>query len=300
MSDTSAKITIVKRDENNTSNVLSGAAFKITEMKLSADQTKLESTGTVRAGETSNDGTVSFDGLSYNTVYKIEETKAPTGYVLDEQAKEPYYVVLAKKDSDGNYDNEAAYKSLPVKVNFTYTSNTYIRNAYNHKGEITVTKQFVNADGVSPIKALKGTYRFGLFAQGNPAAGTAPLAEDVAVYDQYGQLTEAAKFTDVTLGTPYYVYELDDNGNAILPEKDAISNKIPFVVSYSDNPITVTGDAPGTVTVTNRINYPELPQTGGVGTGVFRVSGAAAALLAGIILAGREGRKRKRRETNET
>ena len=297
---TSAKITIVKRDLNNTSKVLSGARFQITEMKLSADQSTLETTGTVQTGETGNNGTYSFEGLEYNTVYKIEETRAPEGYVLDDQAEKPYYVVVAKKGSDGSYTNETAYKSLPVKVNFTYTSNTYIRNAYNHKGEITVTKQFVNADGVSPIKALKGAYHFGLFAQENPDAGTAPLAEDVAVYDQFGELTEAAKFTDVELGKAYYVYELDDNGNAIWPGKDAIANKIPFVVNYTGNPITVTGDAPTTVTVTNRINYPELPQTGGVGTGVFRFSGAVAALLAGFILAGREGRKRKRRETNET
>ena len=219
--------------------------------------------------------------------------------MLDDQAKKPYYVVVAKKLDDGNFPSEEPYKTLSEKVNFTYTSSTYTYNAYNHKGEITVNKLFVNADGVSEITPLKGTYRFGLFEQAEPTAGTRPLAEDVAVYDQYGQPTETAKFTDVELGKAYYVYELDDNGKAILPGNDAISNKIPFVVSYSDNPITVTGDAPGSVTVTNRINYPELPQTGGVGTGVFRVSGAAAALLAGIILAGREGRKRKRREHNE-
>ena len=297
---TSAKITIVKRDLNNTSNLLSGATFQITEMKLSDDQKTLESTETVTTGETDSDGTVSFNGLSYNTVYKIEETGAPEGYVLDDQARKPYYVVVAKQESDGSYPNKDAYDELQEKVYFTYTSSTYTHKAYNHKGEITVNKQFTNADGVSGITPLKGTYRFGLFAQENPDAGTPPLAEDVAVYDQYGKLTEAAKFTDVTLGTPYYVYELDDNGNAILPGNDAISNKIPFVVSYSGNAITVTGDAPGSVTVTNRINYPELPQTGGVGTGVFRVSGAAAALLAGCILTGREGRKRKRRENNET
>ena len=297
---TSAKITIVKRDLNNTSKVLSDATFQITEMKLSTDQTKLESTDTVQSGTTDDTGTVSFNGLNHNTVYKVEETWAPDGYVLDDQAKKPYYVVVAKKLDDGNFPSEEPYKTLSEKVNFTYTSSTYTYNAYNHKGEITVNKLFVNADGVSEITPLKGTYRFGLFEQAEPTAGTRPLAEDVAVYDQYGQPTETAKFTDVELGKAYYVYELDDNGKAILPGNDAISNKIPFVVSYSDNPITVTGDAPGSVTVTNRINYPELPQTGGVGTGVFRVSGAAAALLAGIILAGREGRKRKRSENNET
>ena len=295
---TTPKIQILKQDLYDMQKVLSGATFKLTKMELTGGQ--LIETNETQSKTTGDDGTLTFGDdtslLDYDTVYKIVETHAPTGYVLD---KTPHYVMVVRNGSSIKTDD---YKNTGVEVNFWYATPTYTYPAYNHKGEITVNKQFTNADGVSIITPLEGTYRFGLFEQENPDAGTVPLAKAVAVYDQYGQPTETAKFTDVELGKAYYVYELDDNGNAILPGTARISNKIPFVVSYDKTqPINVTtGNPTASVTVTNRINYPELPQTGGVGTGVFRVSGAAAALLAGFILAGREGRKRKRRENNET
>ena len=301
--DTTPKIKILKLDESNTQAKLAHAEFKLTEMELDTASGKLiEKTGsTPQTGTTDQNGTLTFGEstphLEYNKVYKIQETKAPDGYVLDEQAKQPYYIVVANKDDSGSYPSEEPYKSLPEQVHFHYSSSTYTHRAYNHKGEITVEKKFAKADGTALDGSLNGTYKFGLYED---AEGNNKVQETSLTYT-FGTPTGEAKFKNVTLGQDYYVYELDDNGKAILPGDDAISNKIPFVVSYSGNAITVTGNAStGTVTVTNRINYPELPQTGGVGTGVFRVSGAAAALLAGIILAGREGRKRKRRETNET
>ena len=193
------------------------------------------------------------------------------------------------------------YKDTDVNVNFYYATATYIYPAYNHKGEINVTKQFINADGSSLNKALSGTYQFGLFAAPvTPESAATPEKVTYATYS-YGNLTVAAVFTDVELDKDYYVYELDDKGTPIQPNQPGTVSGIPFVVNYDKTQLQVTaGNPTASVTVTNRINYPELPQTGGVGTGVFRVSGAAAALLAGIILAGREGRKRKRRENHET
>ena len=295
---THPKIKVLKLDEKDMQKELSGATFKLTKMELTDG--KLVETTETQLKTTGEDGTLTFGDdtslLDYDTVYKIEETQAPKGYVLDNP---PHYVMVVQSGSSITTDD---YNNTGVEVNFWYATPTYIYPAYNHKGEINVTKQFTNADGSSLNKALSGTYQFGLFAAPvTPESAATPEKVTYATYS-YGNLTVAAVFTDVELGKDYYVYELDDNGTPILPNQSATVSGIPFVVSYEQTqPINVTTDNPtGSVTVTNRINYPELPQTGGVGTGVFRVSGAAAALWAGFILAGREGRKRKRRETNET
>ena len=182
------------------------------------------------------------------------------------------HVLFAKKQDDNNYPN---YSDLIAKgVNIRYAS-TYFYTAPNRKGEIEVTKAFQNADGKPLETPRNGTYRFGLFAEPNGQM----LQETSAVFE-FGNQTEFAKFTDVTLDTPYYVYELDDAGEPIRSGAATVSG-IPFVVSYEGNPVTVTKDnSSGTVTVTNRINYAELPQTGGGGISAFRTLGTALVLCA--------------------
>ena len=157
-----------------------------------------------------------------------------------------------------------------------YASTTYLYPASNHKGEIVVHKAFQNADGTPLEKPRNGTYHFGLFTD---AEGTNKVKETQAVF-AYGKQTVEAKFTDVTLDTPYYVYELNDQGQAIRSGAATVSG-IPFVVSYDKESITVTADKPsGEVTVTNRINYAELPQTGGGGISAFRTLGTTLVLCA--------------------
>lgn len=297
--DTTPKIKILKLDESNTQATLAGAEFKLTEMELDTASGKLiEKTGsTPQTGTTDQNGTLTFGEstphLEYNKVYKIQETKAPDGYVRD---KTPHYAMVVK---DANSINKSDYQGDDgITVNFWYATSTYTHRAYNHKGEITVAKKFAKADGTALDGSLNGTYKFGLYED---AEGKNKVQETKAVF-AFGNPTVEAKFKNVDLNKDYYVFELDDKGDPIKPGESATVSGIPFVVSYNQTqPINVTAESStDTVTVTNRINYPELPQTGGVGTGVFRVSGAAAALLAGFILTGREGRKRKRRETNET
>ena len=53
------------------------------------------------------------------------------------------------------------------------------------------------------------------------------------------------------------------------------------MVTYTDNSVTVTeGNHSKTVKVTNRINYAQLPQTGGGGLAAFRTLGTALVLCA--------------------
>lgn len=268
------KIIISKVDGNNTNLRLSGAEFRLTQMELEGGE--LVETAISYTGKTNENGELIFgenpNHLHFNKVYKIQEMEAPTGYVLDGT---PRYVLIAE-DENGEYPDFTQYDGLSVKVTIHYASTTYLYPAHNHKGEIKVTKAFQNADGKPLETPRNGTYRFGLFAD---AEGTNKVKETQAVF-AYGNQTVEAKFTDVTLGTAYYVYELDDQDNPIRSGAATVSG-IPFVVSYEGNSVMVTKDNPsGTVTVTNRINYTELPQTGGGGISAFRTLGTALVLCA--------------------
>ena len=293
--DTTPKIKILKLDQYNTQTMLADAEFKLTEMQLTDG--KLVETNKSQTGKTGTDGTLTFGEsephLAYNKVYKIVETKEPDGYVLDET---PHYAMVVK---DANNINESDYQGIDgITVNFYYATSTYTYRATNHKGEITVKKQFAKADGTALGGVLNGTYNFGLYTD---ADGTNQVQKTSVTY-AFGTPTGEAKFKNVDLDKDYYVFELDDKGDPIKPGQTATVSGIPFVVNYDKTqPINVTAkSSTGSITVTNRMNYRELPQTGGVGTGLYRISGAALALLAGCMLTGRENRKRKRKENHET
>ena len=261
------QILISKVDQYNNQQKLAGAEFKLTEMEL--EDGKLEETITFYTGTTDADGKLTFgedtDLLTFNKVYRIQETKAPEGYVLDSV---PRYVLIAQK-VDGKYPDFTQYQGLDVTVTIHYATPQYTYTAFNHKGEIEVTKAFQNADG-TPLDYRNGTYRFGLFAD---KEGTKLLQETYVTY-AYGQLTASAKFTDVAFGKPYYVFELNDQGEPIPHGQPGTVGGVPFVVSYGSSEITVTAEAPvGNVTVTNRLNYAELPRTGGSGTAGFTALG---------------------------
>ena len=275
---TTPKITVHKVDQYNNQLNLPGAEFTLTEMQLENGalvQTETSYTavtdenGLLTCGETSD------ALLAYNRVYRIRETAAPQGYVLEDT---PRYVLIAQAEN-GVYPDYTAYQALGVTIH--YASPVYTYTAYNHRGEITVNKLFRNADE-SALDHRNGTYRFGLFAD---SEGLTKLQETYVTY-AYGQQTAAAKFTDVELGKTYYVYELNDGGEPVRNGQPATVSGIPFVVSYDKAEVTVTADASGgEITVINRINYPELPRTGGTGRlplyalGTVLMLGAAALLL---------------------
>ena len=76
------------------------------------------------------------------------------------------------------------------------------------------------------------------------------------------------------MGKTYYVFELNDQGKPIPHGQPGTVGGVPFVVSYDSTEITVTAQASvGEVTVTNRLNYAELPRTGGSGTAGFTALG---------------------------
>lgn len=290
--DTSPSVTVKKLDQYNTSQTLSGATFTLVEGTY-ADGTFTPTTdGLSLTGTTGEDGTLTFgktskQTMSYNTVYCLTETVAPEGYVLDAV---PHYFAVAKQQEDGKCP------TFPNGVTVWYQSADYTYQAYNHKGEATVAKAFLDAGG-NHLAKIDGTYRFGIYAEANPTGN--PLQTVTIKYANSTVTPESgtAKFTNLTLGKMYYIYELDDNGVPIRGDNTlATVNGANFLVNYSNGPaVTIpgSGTAAAAVTVTNQVCYPELPHTGGAGTTLYTKGGVLLTASAMFLLLYYHTKRRK-------
>lgn len=285
--DTSPSLTVKKLDQYNTSLMLAGAEFTLREETYENGTFTETTDGLSLTGATAEDGTLTFGKesgqmMKYNTVYCLTETKAPEGYVLDAA---PHYFAVAKPNEDGTY------LDFPEGVTVWYQSANYTYQAYNHKGEATVKKAFQDGDGQS-LDKIDGTYRFGIYAEKNPTG--APLQTVTITYANGAVMPEngVARFTNLTLGGIYYIYELDDSGNPVQGNDTlaAVDGSV-FSVTYSSGPavtIPADGSAAVTVTVTNKVRYFELPGTGGTGTGLFYILGCILAVSAFVLLISRK------------
>lgn len=290
--DTSPSVTVKKLDQYNTSQALPGATFTLVEGSYADGSFTATENGLSLTGTTGEDGTLTFgkesgQTMKYNTVYCLTETAAPEGYVMDAV---PHYFAVVKQQEDGSYP------TFPNGVTVWYQSADYTYQAYNHKGEATVAKAFLDAGG-NHLAKIDGSYRFGIYAEANPTGN--PLQTVTITYANSTVTPESgtAKFTNLTLGKMYYIYELDDNGVPIRGDDTlATVNGANFLVTYSNGPavtIPESGTAAATVTVTNQVCYPELPNTGGAGTIPYTIGGFLLLTGAAFLLLYHHTKRRK-------
>lgn len=287
----SPSVTVKKLDQYNTSQTLSGATFTLVEGTYDNGMFTQTTDGLSLTGTTGTDGTLTFgrengQTMKYNTVYCLTETKAPEGYVRNTA---PHYFAVAKQNENGSYP------TFPDGVTVWYQSADYTYQAYNHKGEATVEKKFQDAGG-NALEKIDGAYRFGIYAEENPTGN--PLQTVTITYANNTVTPESgtAKFTNLTLGKIYYIYELDDKGKPIQNDTLATVNGNRFSVSYANAPavtIPIDGTAAATVTVTNRVSYPELPDTGGTGILPHIMGGLLLIIVAGSLLLHRYNKRRR-------
>ena len=289
--DTSPSVTVKKLDQYNTSLALPGATFTLVEGTYANGSFTATENGLSLTGTTGGDGTLTFgkesgQTMKYNTVYCLTETAAPEGYVLDAV---PHYFAVVKQQ-DGKYP------TFPNGVTVWYQSADYTYQAYNHKGEATVAKAFLDAGG-NHLAKIDGTYRFGIYTAANPTGD--PLQTVTITYANSTVTPESrtAKFTNLTLGGTYYIYELDDNDVPIRGDNTlATVNGANFLVTYSNGPVVTipeSGTAAAAVTVTNQVCYPELPNTGGVGTIPYAIGGFLLLTGAAFLLLYHHTKRRK-------
>ena len=289
--DTSPSVTVKKLDQNNTSLALPGATFTLVEGTYANGSFTATENGLSLTGTTGKDGTLTFgkengQTMRYNTVYCLTETAAPEGYVMDAA---PHYFAVVKKQDDGSYP------TFPNGVTVWYLSADYTYQAYNHKGEATVAKAFLDAGG-NRLEKINGAYRFGIYTAANPTGN--PLQTVTITYANSTVTPESrtAKFTNLTLGGTYYIYELDDSSQPISGNVPATVNSSSFLVTYTNGPavtVPADGSAAATVTVTNQVCYPELPHTGGAGTIPYTIGGFLLLTGAAFLLLYRHTKRRK-------
>ena len=279
---------LTKQDENDIDKVLNGATFKI-------DKCTIEANGDITTSDISTvttdaDGTIT-QNLQYDTLYKITETKAPDGYVLN---KEPIYIFDVNKAKDSDVDTITQYlKTEDLRVR--YQEENFSIGVTNHKGEITVVKKFINDAAGKSIKPVSGTYRFGLYDDQNKWLQTQPIT-----YNAGDTQDKSVKFENLDLDKTYYVYELDDKDQPITDtSKEVTINTMNYQVVYENNGTAKSSAKNGdTVIVTNKSRTKILPSTGSMGTLIYRLLGATLVVASVICLSNinKNNRKEKRRK----
>lgn len=282
---------LTKQDENDIDKVLSGATFKI-------DKCTIEANGDITASEISTattdaNGTITKD-LQYDTLYKITETQAPDGYVLN---KEPIYIFDVYKAKDNDVAPIKQYlKDADLRV--SYQEENFSLNVMNHKGEITVVKKFINDAAGKSIKPVSGTYRFGLYDDKN----TLLQPIKTITYSANDNQDKSVKFENLELDKTYYVYELDDKDQPITDRsKEVTINTMNYQVVYKNetkNTDTSSAQNGETIVVTNKSRTKILPSTGSIGTLIYRLLGATLVVASIICLSNinKKNRKENRRK----
>ncbi len=281
---------LTKQDENDMDKVLSGATFKIE--KCTFDENGNMTTSDIST-ETTNENGIIIEQLQYDTLYRITETQAPYGYVLDDK---PIYI-LDVKDKD-NYVNTVKQKIKDGELNILYKQENFDLDVMNHKGEITVVKKFINDAAGKSTKPVSGTYRFGLYDDKN----TQLQPIKTITYSANDTPDKSVKFENLELDKTYYVYELDDKDQPITDtSKEVTINTMNYQVVYKNetkNTDTSSAQNGDTVIVTNKSRTKILPSTGSIGTLIYRLLGATLVVASVICLSNinKNNRKEKRRK----
>ena len=270
---------LTKQDQNHLSTFLPGAEFKIEKLELDANNEFVSTEEESKITDAS--GTIT-QTLDFDTLYKITETKAPDGYVLD--SKPIYILDLNEKEKDTSYLEKVKTFVKDNKLYVRYKQQDFDIQVQNHKGEITVVKKFINDAAGKSTNPVSGTYKFGLYTDKNDL--TTPLQKVSIPYNAGETQEKSAKFIDLKLGKTYYVFELDDNDNPIVDtSKEVTINKLQYTVDYKGEGESANAATNGqTVTVTNRSRTKILPSTGGYGSLLYRISGAMLVLASLIVL----------------
>lgn len=270
---------LTKQDQNNLNTILQGATFDIEKCELNGNVITTSKIATV----TTDANGVIIQDLDFDTLYKITETKAPDGYVLDNK---PIYILdLKDKEKDTSYLEKVKTLVKENKLYVIYKQQSFDIQVQNHKGEITVVKKFINDAAGNSHNPVSGTYKFGLYTDENNL--TTPLQTVSITYNASETQEKSVKFINLKLDKTYYVFELDDNDNPITDSSEEVTiNKLRYAVEYQNG----EGESPNaatngqTVTVTNRSRTKILPSTGSYGTLIYRISGAMLALASLIVL----------------
>lgn len=276
-------LTIVKSDQYNTNLKLSGAKFTVTEMELVSGTLREMTDGHVWTDCTTGvDGTVEVGRdatklMLWNTIYRIVETQAPDGYVLDDT---PRYFAVAKK-VDGAYPAQLAqFENAGVTVFYLDAEYTY--QAYNHKGEAVVTKIFKDSDDRT-LATNSGTYRFAIYEVNGTTETMVGNPQTLRLGS--GNNDNTVSFKNLDMSKTYRIYELDDNNQPIRGGDAGMVNGMLFDVTYTDADVSFgDGETVTQTEITNKLHVTSLPETGSTGVTGLYLAGFTMMAFATVLL----------------
>ncbi len=279
----SPKAIIYKVDSADRTVGLKGAVFALYQYNGNGSGELIDS------GTTGDDGKVTFDPLSYNTVYYITETTAPEGY---QRSTEMHYFVILDNEKP-NYNNVPTNITGLDKWDSKRLGNEYECVIENSKEKIRVNKSFKD-EKTGAFVPESGKFSFGIFdvdPVGHPQAKPLQILEIEYVNRERhckldGKPEAEPEFTIAQPNEYYYVFELDGSQKPIfnggyLSTRDNYFKVVYRSGSGSGTPDNMVTISPGhnTISIENQVAYFTMPEAGGMGlkkyylfAGVFAVS----------------------------
>lgn len=257
------ELTLYKVDKNSENKVLQGAEFKLTAYDKKSGSWDTAQTVTAYTDEKGEITFVPATGtntgkvyVSVDTLYKLVETQAPNGYVLDAK---PFYFIWMQSDASVQKEQEEAYKKATGKTKETddvdadvtsYKDVTYFQTRHSYERKFTNApmqlefekvwadedgKVMSAPDGVKEIKLNVYQYTGTAFDK-----STATLVQTVTLNTD-NQWREKLLLKDSDENTRYYVEEVN------------VPNGYKVTYTNRDKEQTQLGYADGDkVTVTNQ------------------------------------------------
>lgn len=227
------ELTLYKVDKNSENKVLQGAEFELTAYDKQSGSWNTEQKVTA---STDQNGEITFvpkEGkndtskvyVSADTLYKLVETKAPNGYVLDAK---PLYFIWMQKDASDQAEQKVAYKTATGKgketdgvdqdvtkykdVTYFQTRHSYERKFTNAPMQLEFEKVWADEDGKIMSSPPDGVTEIQLNVY--KYTGTV-FNKDTAILEQTVKLNtgndwrEKLLLTDSNENTRYYVEEVN-------------------------------------------------------------------------------------------
>lgn len=278
-----ATMTIFKYESGNMTHLLAGAKFRLQRYEKTTGVYEWHSTSLTATGDdgefiVGEDGMIVFNFLSeeqgggslYNTLYRLEETAAPEGYL---KADGYYYFVWMKEGAteESTIDAmraEGAFGDVPAEqvdfIPYSTSKSIYVPNDVDH---LTVTKKWRDDDGAVLIQPPVDSVTVTLYQWTQDGKKTA--------YGENAELTADNHWSYSWRDLP----KTDSEGNdyRYTVEETSVSG---FEITYSEN--NEEGLQTGLIEITNTKKGYVLPETGGMGTAFFTAAGTLLIAVSGL------------------
>lgn len=227
------ELTLYKVDKNSENKVLQGAEFELTAYDKQHGSWNTAQTVTATTDENGEITFVPKTGtnetskvyVSADTLYKLVETKAPNGYVLDAK---PLYFIWMQNDASEQAKQEDAYKTATGKgketeavdadvtsyrsVTYFQTGHSYERKFTNAPKQLELQKVWADEDGKimsSPPDGVEIKLNVYKYDTGTAFDKDTATSVQTVTLNTDNQWRETLLLTDSNENTRYYVEEVN-------------------------------------------------------------------------------------------